>query len=419
MTFYTSLSGLQASTTDMSVISNNIANSSTAGFKQSRTQFADIMASSVESDPMMQVGSGVAVRSTAQEFGEGSLVSTGNALDLAITGDGFFAVKTPGAGTQTDFTRNGTFSVDQNGYVVDAEGNNLQVYPVDGSGATIATGLSGTQNLKLPATNGVPVATSNVTLSVNLDNASAAPSGTFSRFDPSTYSNSAQTTVYTAAGAPETMTSYFTKGATNADGSSSWTVTSYVGDQQLTSGGSPTVKLSFDANGKLSSPTGATSFDGFTPVGATSPQSLSLTFGSDTAATSSAFDVASSAQNGKAVGQLSGVTVDATGTVKAAYSNGNSQTLGQVVVANFTDTSGLRQLGSSDWSATGESGAPTLGTAGAGGLGNLMSGTIEQSNVDITTQLVDLISAQRNFQANSKALDTQNQNLDSIINIRA
>jgi flagellar hook protein FlgE len=177
--------------------------------------------------------------------------------------------------------------------------------------------------------------------------------------------------------------------------------------------------MTFDPTGKMTSPTAAIKFDQFTTANSTDPQAIAFTFGSGTTQLSSAFNVASRTQDGKAVGQIQGVTVDEKGLVNASFSNGDTQVLGQVMLANFSNPEGLRQLGSSYWQSTGISGSAKLGSADTNGFGKLMSGTIEGSNVDITEELVNLIAAQRNFQANSKALDTANQISETIFNIRS
>ncbi|MGN6622190.1 MAG: flagellar hook protein FlgE [Sphingomonas sp.] len=429
MSFYTSLSGLQASQTDMSTISNNIANSATSGFKRSTTQFADVMASSLTVSPNHMIGSGVAVKDTRQQFSEGNLIQSQSSLDLAITGDGFFAVKPQVDGSVVDYTRNGSFLVDASGYVTDAQGGHLQVYPVDGSGSVVASGADSLVSLQLPETSGTPVATQNVALDVNFNSASIVPSDStefnasnpyaFDRFDPTTYNQSTQTTIYDASGNAQTMTNYYVRnGQPDASGNTSWSVYSYVGDTQLTTGGStaPTT-LTFDSTGVMTSPTTPTSFVAFTPTGSTTAQSLTLDLAGSTQLTSP-FNVNSRTQDGKSVGQLSGVTVDDTGMVKASFSNGDSQILGKVAIANFNNPTGLRQMGNSYWQATGLSGTVKYGQAGDNGYGSLMSGTIEGSNVDITQELVDLIAAQQSFQANAKALDTSNQVAQTIFQIQ-
>ncbi|MBO9713908.1 flagellar hook protein FlgE [Sphingomonas sp.] len=434
MSFFTSLSGLQAAQTDMSTISHNLANVSTNGFKKSTTQFADVIASSANSDPSKMVGSGTVVKSVRQQFSQGGFTQSSSALDVAITGDGFFIVKgDEKTGNGVAYTRNGSFLVNADRYVVDAQGNKLQVYPVDGSGAVVATGIGSTVSLRLPQTSGTAQATETVDLSLNLNSNSSIPAEAdqfsggyaFDRFNPSTYNQSTQTTIYDANGNAQTLTNYYvrTSAPSSSDPTSKWTVYSFVGDQQLSAGTDPDnpqpLELTFDATGKLSSPTGATTFQGFLSPGATSEQVISLGFDGQTTQVASPFSVNSARQDGSAVGQFEGVTIGEDGTVTASFSNGDTQALGKVVLANFDNTGGLRQLGNSTWAASGLSGDPRLGEPGANGFGSLMTGAIERSNVDITEELVNLIAAQRNFQANAKALDTASQISQTIFNIRS
>ena len=420
MSFYTSLSGLQASQTEMSTISHNLANVATNGFKKSRTEFADVIASSVSLNPAQQVGSGTVVKANRQQFGQGNLIQSANTLDLAISGDGFFAVKPDVDSVKVNFTRNGGFLVDNDRFVVDSNGSHLQVYPVDGSGAVVATGLDAATSLQLPATSGTAVPTKNVAMSLNLNaNAALPATTTFDRFDPTSYNQSAQTTIYDTNGNALTLTNYFKRATTpDASGNSTWDVYSFVGDQQLTTGGAAKATLTFDTSGALTDPKTAIAYDQFTTASSTTAQQFSFQFGADTTQLSQPFNVATRSQDGKAVGQIQGVSVDEKGIVKASFSNGDTQSLGQVVLANFSNPEGLRQLGSSYWQATGISGEAKLGAADENGFGKLMSGTIERSNVDITEELVNLIAAQRNFQANAKALDTASQISETIFNIR-
>ena len=429
MSFYTSLSGLQAAQTDMSTISHNLANVSTNGFKKSRTEFADVIASSVSLNPNQMIGSGTVVKAIRQQFGQGGMQQSTSSLDIAVAGDGFFAVKPSLDAAGVNFTRNGSFLVDSNRYVTDSQGGYLQVYPVDGSGAVVATGLGSTVNLRLPQTSGVPEATENVSLSLNLSAYSSVPSQAsrfseetpyaFDRFDPGTYNNSTQTTIYDASGNPLTMTSYFVRETTETP--STWSAYTFVGDKQLgTDAANPQpVTLSFDANGALTSPSAPTQFAPFTVGSSTTEQTIALDFGSATTQLGAPFSVDSRSQDGKAVGQLDGVTVGEDGIVRASFSNGDSLALGKVALANFSNPSGLRQLGNSTWAATGLSGEPRLGEPGINGFGGLMSNNVERSNVDITEELVGLIAAQRNFQANAKALDTASQISQTIFNIRS
>ncbi|MBN8810030.1 MULTISPECIES: flagellar hook protein FlgE [Sphingomonas] len=435
MSFFTSLSGLQAAQTDMSTISHNLANVQTNGFKKSSTQFADVIASTANMNPTQMVGSGVVVKAVRQQFGQGGFTQSSSSLDVAISGDGFFIVKgDEKSGNGVAYTRNGSFQVDADRYVVDAQGNKLQVYPVDGSGAVVATGLSSTVSLRLPQTSGTPQATENVKLGLNLNAGSAIPSTNpkfesagykFDRFDPTTYNQSVQTTVYDANGNALTLTNYFVRETkpTDSDATSTWKVYSFVGDQQLNAGDDPATmkqfELKFDSTGKLSEPTTPITFMGFLAPGATSEQVLKLDLTQGTTQVSSPFSLNSTKQDGSPVGQIEGVTIADDGTVTASFSNGDTQALGKVVLASFTNNAGLRQLGNSTWAATGFSGDARLGEPGTNGFGGLMSGAIERSNVDITEELVNLIAAQRNFQANAKALDTASQMSQTIFNIRS
>ena len=419
MSFYTSLSGLQAAQTDMSTISHNLANVSTNGFKKSKSEFSDVIASSFVTDPRRMVGSGTVLQQNRQEFGEGSLTTTSSALDLAISGDGFFAVKTPGNNGSVAYTRNGSFEVDSNHYIVDPQGSQLQAFPVDAEGNATATGADGLISVQIPGTSGTPVATSSVGLSVNLASGMVDPSVAFNRNNASSYNNATSTTIYDTSGNPMTMTNYYVRNsAADSGGSTAWSVYSYVGDQQLTAGGATTpTTVSFDASGNLSSPSAPIAYDAFTPGATGIAQTISLDYSGSTSKAAT-FSVAARSQNGASVGQLSGVSVDDTGIITASFSNGDTKALGKVALANFSNATGLRQLGNSYWDSTGISGAATLGSANENGYGALMSGTIEGSNVDITEELVNLIAAQRNFQANAKALDTQSQISETIFNIR-
>ncbi|MFA5964741.1 MAG: flagellar hook protein FlgE [Sphingomonas sp.] len=414
MSFYTSLSGLQAAQTEMSTVSHNLANVATNGFKKSRTDFADVIASSLAADPTKAVGSGVVVKANRQQFTEGNLKTTGSSLDLAVTGDGFFAVRTGGTNSAVAYTRNGSFQVDPTTHeVVDAQGSALQVYPVDANGNATAVGADGLVGLKLPETSGIPVATTKVALGINLSTAANSPTTAFDPANPATYNNSASTTVYDSAGKAMTMTNYFVRDPA----ANSWSVYSYIGDQQLTVGGStaPT-NVTLDASGAITAPSAPVTYDSFTPTTGGAPQTVALDL-AGTTSRSTTFSVASRSQDGKSVGELAGVTVDESGVIKANFSNGDTLALGKVALANFANPTGLRQLGNSYWSASGISGQATLGSANENGFGSLMSGTIEGSNVDITEELVNLIAAQRNFQANAKALDTANQISQTIFNI--
>ncbi len=427
MSFYTSLSGLQASQTDLSVISHNIANVGTNGFKKSHAQFADVMASNFATDPTKQVGSGTVVKSNRQEFKEGNYNNSANALDLAISGDGFFAVQNPGRGP-LQYTRNGAFQVDQQNFVTDSSGGRLQVLPVDTDGNVTATGVDGLTALQLPATSGEPIATKLVSMDLNLSGTAAAPAVGFNRTNLASYNNTTQTKIYDPSGNAMTLTNYYVKKPLPkdtqgnpiqpTDGSTTWQVYTFADDKQLAVGGSSNpVELTFDKNGNMTTKQ-PIAFDNFNSHSSNVSQPLSIDY-TGTSQAGSVFSVASRTQDGKAIGSLTGVSVGEDGLVVASFSNGETAKLGKVALADFVNMPGLRQAGDSYWQATGLSGSPNIGSAGEGTYGAIKSSTLEGSNVDITEELVDLIAAQRNFQANAKALDTASQISQTIFNIRS
>jgi len=426
MSFFTSLSGLQAMQTDMSVISHNLANVSTNGFKKSRTAFADVISSNVSTDPRKMVGSGVSVKGTVQQFSDGSSNQTKSALDMQILGEGFFVVKSTGLSDQVNYTRTGAFTVDESRNVIDAQGSYLMVYPVDNDGNVTATGDKSLTNLQIQPTSGTPKMTNNVATKVQIPStATVKDPADFKRTDTTTYNNSVATRIYDANGNPMTMTSYYVRtaeGQPNATppNTGTWQVFTYVGDQMLTPQGQTSagpITQVYDTKGAL---TGAQTiqFEDFIPASGAAAQGISLDLTGSTQ-TAAAAAVSARTQDGVAVGQLVGITVDDAGIIKASYSNSDIVPLGKVAIAKFSAPTGLRQAGSNYWQATGISGKATLGFAAAEGFGSLKSGQLEGSNVDITEELVNLIAAQRNFQANAKALDTATQVSQSILNIRA
>lgn len=425
MSFYTSLSGLKASQVDMASISHNLANVGTTGFKKSRAEFADVIASNLAVAPTQMVGSGTVVKGNRQQFGEGNLVQSSSSLDIAIAGDGFFALKPDPNKQGLAFTRNGSLRVDANQFVTDAQGARLQVYPVDGNGNVIATTRASLTDLVLNGTSGKPKGTDEVTLGMNMNARSVVPSTTpFSRFDSSSYNEAISTTVYDGAGNPMTMTTYMVRTtAPNTDATnltSTWEAHSFVGDQAMTYGANntPSVTVQFNAAGELATAV-EQDFNSFMPASGIAQQQIKLTIPTTTVSTTKPFKVSTQLQDGVEVGRLQGVTINEKGIVTASYSNGDTKPLGQVAIVNFSNAAGLRQMGNSNWQATGLSGDPTFASSGENGAGSLMSGMIEGSNVDITEELVGLIAAQRNFQANSKALDTSNQITRSILDLRA
>ncbi len=419
MAFRTSLSGLDASATDLSVIGNNIANASTNGFKQSRTEFSDIFATSFSGTSGTTPGSGVRVASVSQQFGQGNVEFTASSLDLAINEEGFFVLDDNG--TQA-YTRAGAFTTDKDGFVVDSSGRQLQIFPANENG-TFSTGSL--TSLQLVTSDSAPQVTTKVTPVLNLDAKQATPSITpFDATNANTFNHSTSTTVYDSLGNPYTSTMYY---VASDPANNDWDVYTYVDGQQLTfAGANDFFKLGFNGDGSFedivengtTTTTGSITFDALTITGqGSNPLSLNFDYSSSTQYGSD-FAVNSLSQDGFASGRLSGINIDSSGAVFATFTNGQSSVLGQVALANFPNTNGLQQLGNSSWGETFSAGDRVLGAAGTAGFGTIQSGALEASNVDIATQLVSLITAQRNFQANAQAITTENEIQTSIINIR-
>lgn len=430
MSFFTSLTGLNAAQTELATISNNVANTGTNGFKRSRVSFGDIIASSPLQNPSRVIGSGVAIKAVAQQFQQGPIETSDSALDLAISGQGFFAVKGGEGGSQVAFTRNGAFAVTADRYVVDSTGSRLQLFPTTSDGSVITNQLDKTISARLPLTSGEPQATGVVKLSVNLPaDATVIPAKpiytaanpyVFDRANAGTFNNSTSTTVYDALGNPLAATVYYVKTAvpTAADPVHHWTAHVFVGDTELTQGGTPGIAMSFDTGGVLTVPAAATVFDAFTPPGGGDPQVIALDHGIATTQQAGTFRVETITQDGFQTGQLESVSVDSSGKLQASFSNGEIHVLGKVAMAMFSNPQGLKQVGDATYVTTPEAGPPITGEAGKSGLGKVLSGNLERSNVDLTAELVGLITAQRNFQANAKAIETSSTLLTTIINIR-
>jgi flagellar hook protein FlgE len=436
MSFYTSLSGLKAAQTALSVTANNVANVGTTAFKRSDSQFGDIISSSPLQSAAIP-GQGTRLRSIDQQFTQGGFTTSERSLDLAISGQGFFVTRTGVTNGAITYTRNGSFKVDADRFVVDEGGNYVQVLPTDANGTVTAAGIEATRNLQVPLTSGLSRATSTMDLSINLPSSADIPSQrsvytssnpyAFDRFDLNSFNQQAATTVYDVNGNAIPATVYYTRKTvpTTADPTSTWEARLFVGDTEVSSDGNAAtipaapMTLTFDSNGNLTSPTSATQYATVQPAGATAAMAISLDYGTATRQTSSPFTVKQLTQDGYAAGQLDNVTVSESGTVTASFSNGTSQALGKLVIANFTNPEGLRQLGDARWAATGQSGDPQVGTANSNGFGLVQSGALEQSNVDITNELVSLITAQRNFSANAKAIDTANQMTQTIVQLRS
>lgn len=422
MSFYTSLSGLRGAQTDLATTANNIANVGSVGFKRSRASFGDIKPASSTT-----AGQGARLKGIEQQFTQGGFETSARELDLAISGSGFFVTRDDLTGGSTYFTRNGSIAVDAQRYLVDSNGAYVQVLPVDDEGNVTATTLAAARALQLPERSGTPRATGLVNLSVTVPASADKPADramysattpwAFDRLDPNSYNYSQQTTVYDSEGSPIPATLYFVRTGSVADGDSAdaWEVHTFFGNEDAT--GTP-ITLQFDATGAITAPTGPQALATVQPSGASAPLTVSLDFGTATQQTTGAFDIASLAQDGVGAAKLNDLSVSETGLVTATFGDGTTQALGKVLLANFANPTGLRQQGDARWTVTGDSGPAIVGTAGGEGFGRVQSGTLERANVDITEELVSLISAQRNFQANAKAIETANAMTQSIMNLR-
>lgn len=426
MSFNTALSGLNAAQADLSVTSNNIANVNTTGFKESRAEFGDIFASSAFGrNSKTAIGSGVLLSKVAQQFSQGNLQFTSNNLDLAIKGEGFFVVAPSLSNQDREYTRAGAFGVDANGFVVNGAGQFLQVFPVNQDGTVTTTSISGTVPLQLPATAGVPTPTSAVNLGIKLSaNAPGLDPANFDPTDPDTYSAATSVTVYDSFGQSHISTFYYVKDSTGP--ANTWQSYMFIDGNQINLGNADQgATLSFNTVGQLVSTTPATIQ---TPAidygnGSDSTGTITVNYGTNTTQLSSTSNgsyitVNSLSQDGFATGELSSVEISDTGVVRANFSNGQTIALGKVALARFQNPQGLAQLGNATWSATLASGNPLPGEAGTSVFGLINSGALETSNVDLTSQLVNLITAQRNYQANARSIETSNTVTQTIINIR-
>lgn len=420
MPFSIALSGLNAASKDLEVTGNNVANSSTSGFKSSRTEFADVFAVSSGGVSSTATGSGVRLSNVTQEFGQGNIDFTSSNLDLAVNGEGFFVLSDGGSQV---YSRAGAYNIDRNGYVANSNGQRLQVFdPIGDSGDSFNTGSL--NDLQVSQTEGEPQATSNIGLNMNLDSSdSAIPSGTtpLDPTDATTYNFSTSFSVFDSQGVEHSATTYFQKQADNQ-----WDARLYLNGTDpgdvVQVGGSDTFSFEFDDNGQLISGNGDLNGTeiGFDPKNpGTGAEDLDMTmdladlvqFGGD-------YTVNSLSQDGFAKGKLSGLNISDEGVISARFTNGQSNALGKVALASFPNPTELRQVGDTNWAETFSSGQPLVGEPGSGSLGAIQSGALESSNVDTAAELINLITAQRNFQANSQVISTADTITQTIINIR-
>jgi flagellar hook protein FlgE len=508
MSFQQGLSGLNGAAKSLDVIGNNIANSSTVGFKGSQTQFADVYARSLNGAGATQAGIGVSVAAIAQQFTQGNIETTANPLDIAINGAGFFRTEISGT---VQYTRNGQFSLDKNGYIVTPQGANVTGYGVAANGQILA---STPTPLKISTVDMKPVATTKVDTSINLDSRETVPTNfPFNANDATTYNKQVPVSVYDTLGNEHTMSMFYVKtgsgtwdvyagadgseltnvnvakaattdaaaqtardawtaatkaspqdpaaiaaalasyaaaasaavsGAAGTAGATAATVTAiqtaatdagntagYTPDQvdkdiaaAVSVPSIPVGTLKFDTNGALSaalmSPQTlplAVTFPVYPATGAKETLSIKLGFNGSTQYGADTSEKLTT-QDGYKPGHLQRFSAAADGTLLGQYSNGQTKPLGQIVLANFTNSNGLEPIGNNSWAETSASGTPLLGTAGTGGFGVLQSSATESSNVDLTAELVNMITAQRVYQANAQTIKTQDSVLQTLVNLR-
>lgn len=420
MSFSTALSGLNAAANNLSVTGNNIANANTTGFKESRSEFVDTYASSVGGVSKTQPGSGVKVAAVAQQFNQGNLDLTGNSLDLAINGEGFFTLTdNPADLNSLVYTRAGAFEVNKDSIVTNSQGQALLAYKPNGT--TVADGFSAgvLTTISLDTGAGLPTATTKVDSSVNLDANSPAIAAVFDPLDSSTYTNQTSITIYDSLGVSHKLTTYFVAGAATPP-TRDWTAHHYITDDPLAPASvAAPATLTFDSNGQLTVPAnGQVPLLPWAPPGsAAAPITATMDYSGSTHL-SSPFSVNTLKQDGLAAGRLTGLSIDDAGIIFARYSNGGTLPLGKVALTRFANPQGLTKLGDTTWGQSATSGVPIPGGGGESKFGTIQSGALEQSNVDLSKQLVNLIIAQQTYQANSQTISTENEVVQTILNIR-
>jgi flagellar hook protein FlgE len=426
MSFTTALSGLNAAANNLSTTGNNIANANTTGFKKSRSEFVDVYASSIGGVSKTQPGAGVRVSEVAQQFNQGNLDFTDNSLDLAVSGEGFFTM----AANPTDlksliYTRNGAFRVNKDGLVTNTQGQALLAYAPNGKSVTdgFSQGVLKTVSINVGA--GLPTATTNVDLKVNLDSNNAPPgNSTFDPTVPSSYNKQTSATVFDSLGVSHKLTTYFVAGPITASPTRDWKVYHYITDDpappvsvDLVAPPTGGTTLTFDSTGKLTIPTGPVTLKSYQTGTSAADIDIKTNYLGSTQL-SAAFSVDALKQDGLPAGRLTGIAIDKEGVIFARFSNGGSTPLGKVAMTRFPNPQGLSKLGDTNWAQSADSGEPIPGEAGSGNFGLINAGALEQSNVDLSAQLVNLIVAQQAYQANAQTITTENSIVQTILNIR-
>ncbi|EHQ52152.1 flagellar basal body FlaE domain-containing protein [Ectothiorhodospira sp. PHS-1] len=400
--FNIGLTGLNAASSDLQVTGHNIANSSTAGFKRSRAEFADVFALSYTGVSKTATGSGVNLASVTQQFTQGDLNFSDNNLDLAINGQGFFILDRDGI---TEYTRAGQFQVDKDGFIVNSAGQRLQGYPPEGGNLL--------QSMQLTIGDSEPQPTTAINALMNLSSDAEPVDGPIDPEDPETYNYSTSLTIYDSLGSARAVTLFFRR--EDPPENKTWEVVAAIREPDGTLAIVGNDTLVFNNDGTLAS--GELEINYADPPNGADDLEITVDFG-DTTQYGSRFSVAALRQDGYTAGQLVSVDVDSDGTIFARYSNGANRSLGQVALANFDNPQGLQPVGGTNWVVTAASGEPLLGRGGESNFGLVQGGAYEAANVNIADQLVKLITAQRNFQANAQVISTADTLTQTIINIR-
>jgi flagellar hook protein FlgE len=405
MSFRISISGMNAASSDLEVTAHNIANVNTTGFKASRAEFADVFAVSTYGLSQNAIGAGVRLAAVAQQFSQGNIDFTGRALDMAISGQGFFTLSDKGG---LVYSRAGNFGTDREGYVVNPAGQRLQVFAPNVAGGFDTGRLS---DLKVPSGDAPPAATTKVTVETNLPAAASQPTvSPFDPNDPTTYNQTTSLTIYDSLGAAHTQSLYYVKTANPNE----WQLYTYIDGTAV--GGAQTLQFSSAGALTLPSPPLIT-LPPYTPSNGSAALNITLNLG-NTTQFGNAFSIQTQTQDGHATGRITGIDISPEGVITARYTNGVAQPLGQIALTNFPNPQGLQSLGNNAWAETFNSGQPLRGQAGTSDFGLIQGGGLEASNVDLTEQLVNMITAQRNFQANAQMIQTQDQITQTVINIR-
>lgn len=411
MAFSQAVSGLNAAATNLDVIGNNIANSATYGFKSGTASFADMFAGS-------KVGLGVKVAGITQDFTDGTTTNTGRGLDVAISQNGFFRMVDSNG--SVFYSRNGQFKLDENRNIVNMQGLQLTGYPATGTPPTIQQGANPAP-ITIPNTLMAAKTTTTASMQINLNSTDKVPTKTpFSPNDADSYNKKGTVTVFDSQGNAHDMNIFYVK---NAE-SNTWEI--HTQDASTGEAAKSAGFMKFNNNGAFlgmsATATGAPAGTDITittgQINGATEATFSLSFLNSMQQNTGANNIVATNQNGYKPGDLVSYQINNDGTVVGNYSNEQQQVLGQIVLANFANNEGLASQGDNVWAATQASGVALLGTAGEGNFGKLTNGALEASNVDMSKELVNMIVAQRNYQSNAQTIKTQDQILNTLVNLR-